>query len=141
MGKRGALAEMRLVGKEVLVEDGLGRGVGIIGAHTEDMVGVATRHASGKAERVGALEVGSRVDREATGRWGRKRLVSLHGLLGRRQERASEARNIVRGCARDRGDRRWRGSREENRDRSGKGGSVFQFAVDSFGDEFFLVTE
>lgn len=125
--------------KEVAVESRLSRGVAVSRALAEDVVGIAARHAAGKAERVGALEVGGWVDRKATSRWGRKGLVTLHGLLGGGHEGAGKARNII--GARDRRSRReWR-LRKKNIDGSGKGSSMFQFPVDGFCDQLFLVTE
>ena len=135
MGERGAFAEMRLVGEQVAVEFRLGTGSTIMGTLTEDVVDITTRHTTREATRVRALEVGGGVNREAFGFLSRGGLVSLHCLFSRGEKGASKGGDIVRGCARDRGDGRKRNRRlrESNRDRGGKG-SVFQFAIDGLGN-------
>jgi hypothetical protein len=135
MGLRGALAEMRLVGEQVAVECSLSAGRIVMGALTKDVVGITTRHTTGEATRVSALEIGGGVNREAFGFLSRGGLVSLHRLFSRGEEGASKGGDIVGGCARDRGDGRKRNRRlrESNRERGGKG-SVFQFAIDGLGN-------
>jgi hypothetical protein len=130
MRQRGAFAKMRLVGEEVAVESRLGRGGAITRALTKDMASIATSHATRKATRISALEVGGRVNREATRLNGRVRLVSLHRLLGRRKKGASESRRTE--------GRKWR---RGNIKRSGEGSSMLQLAINSFCDEFFLITK
>jgi hypothetical protein len=66
------------------------------------MIGIATKHTTGKAMGVGALEIGSRVKRESSRLGSRRRLVALHCLFGRRQKQASQGGDIVRGHTRDR---------------------------------------
>jgi hypothetical protein len=107
------------------------------------VIGIAAGHTTGKAKRVGALEICSRVNRKAgrrrSGRW----LVAAHGFLRGRHERASEARSIgSRGTGNGRG--RWNGRRRKDRNGSGESGGwmgMLHFAVDSFGDKFFLVAK
>jgi hypothetical protein len=93
----------------------------------EDVAGITTSHATRKATRISALEVGGGVDRELDGG---SRLVSLHRLLGRRNKRASESRRTE--------GRKWR---RGNIKRSGEGSSMLQLAINSFCDELFLITK
>ena len=107
------------------------------------MIGVAAEHTTGKAERVGALEIGSWVDGEAGGRRSGRWMVAAHSFLRWRHERTSEARsdgNRGAGSGRE----RWSGRRRKDRDGGSESGGrmrVLHFSVDRFCDEFFLVAE
>ena len=80
--------QMGLVSKEVPIKDGRGAGGVMLWAAAEYVVGFAAEHAPLETRRVGALEVGDRIDRAtASFRDGRWWLVTSHGLFRRRHKR------------------------------------------------------
>jgi hypothetical protein len=125
---------MGFMGEKVLVEcSGCARGR-VVRALTKDMVSIATKHATRKTTRIGALKVGGGVDGKDGSLGGGGRLIPLHSLLSRRYESTSEARDIVR----------VRRMRKENGDRSRKNsgvGNMLQFSINGLGDQFLLVAK
>jgi hypothetical protein len=137
---RWLLADMRFVSKEVLEEDDGSTGGVMLRTFFEEMIDGATAHTAGKSKRECTLKISCRVNRINRGSaW----LVLLHGCLGR----GSECTNWIKAKGRrprrnKRAGRRpnSRGS-DDNRGSEGGGRALPELAMDSFGNEAFLIAE
>ena len=94
MRLRRTFSKVRLVCKEVAIEDAGSARYSITRALAKNMVWVATIHATRKSERVGALEIGGWVDWKFGWCGLGGRLVSLHRLFCWRHKRSSKAWSI-----------------------------------------------
>jgi hypothetical protein len=139
MRKRGFLATARLVRKQMLEEDDRSSRNPVLGAASENMVGVATEH---------TLKVGEWVSREGKGPRRRRGLVSLDGLH-RGGHETGKGRDIIRMTRGNGKSSRGKTSIINGRSRGVDGWSdgeqsgqgrrkVFQFPVNGVSNQFLL---
>jgi hypothetical protein len=134
------LADMRFVSKEVLEKDDGSTGGVVLRTCLEEMIDGATAHTAGKSKRKCTLKISGRVNRIDRGSAG---LVALHGCLGGGSEGTNWVKAKGRGTRRNRRTGRRPNSRGSDNKRGSKGGgrALPELAMDSFGDEAFLIAE